>query len=87
MEKIKIFLVDDHQLVRDGLKALLSGINDIEIIGEAADSAELFAKLAVLKTDLLIMDISLPGISGIEITKKICSDYPAIKNPDVVDVQ
>jgi DNA-binding NarL/FixJ family response regulator len=79
MEKIKIFLVDDHQLVRDGLKALLTSVNDIEIIGEASDSIELFSKLGVYKPDLLIMDISLPGISGIEITKKICSEYPDIK--------
>jgi len=79
MEKISIFLVDDHQLVRDGIKALLTGTSDIEIIGEAADSTELFEKLAVFKPDLLIMDISLPGISGIEITKKICLDFPEIK--------
>ena len=79
MEKIKIFLVDDHQLVRDGLKALLTGVNDIEIIGEASESIELFSKLAVYKPDLLIMDISLPGVSGIEITKKICSEFPDIR--------
>ena len=79
MEKISIFLVDDHQLVRDGIKALLTGTSDIEIIGEAADSTELFEKLAVFKPDLLIMDISIPGISGIEITKKICLDFPEIK--------
>jgi DNA-binding NarL/FixJ family response regulator len=79
MKKIKIILVDDHQLVRDGIKALLSGTSDIEIIGEASDGKELFQQLATLKPDLLIMDISLPDISGIEITKKICQDYPGIK--------
>jgi two-component system response regulator NreC len=79
MEKIKIILVDDHQLVRDGIKALLTGIPDISIIGEASGAAELFRELEHLKPDLLIMDISLPEISGIEITKKIGIDYPAIK--------
>jgi DNA-binding NarL/FixJ family response regulator len=79
MENIRIILVDDHQLVRDGIKALLSGVSDIEIIGEAADSNELFEKLGSLKPDLLIMDISLPGLSGIEITKIICEKYPEIK--------
>jgi DNA-binding NarL/FixJ family response regulator len=79
MKKIKIILVDDHQLVRDGIKALLSGTSDIEIIGEASDGKELFQQLATLKPDLLIMDISLPDISGIEITKKICQDFPGIK--------
>jgi len=78
MEKIRIILVDDHQLVRDGIKALLTGIPEISIIGEAADANELFRELESLTPDLLIMDISLPGSSGIEITKKICSEYPGI---------
>lgn len=79
MEKIKIILVDDHQLVRDGIKALLSGNDDIGIIGEASDGKELFTKIETLHPDILIMDISLPGMSGIEITKKICMDRPEIK--------
>jgi two-component system response regulator NreC len=78
MEKIRIILVDDHQLVRDGIKALLTGIPDISIIGEASGGGELFRELETLKPDLLIMDISLPEISGIEITRKICSDFPGI---------
>ena len=78
MEKIRIILVDDHQLVRDGIKALLTGITDIDIIGEASDAEELFRELENLKPNLLIMDISLPGISGIEITKRICSEFPGI---------
>jgi DNA-binding NarL/FixJ family response regulator len=79
MKKIKIILVDDHQLVRDGIKALLSGVSDLEIISEASDSKELFQQLTTLKPDILIMDISLPEISGIEITKTISKDYPDIK--------
>ena len=79
MRKIRIILVDDHQLVRDGIKALLSGIPDISIIGEASGAAELFGELENLKPDILIMDISLPEISGIEITKKISSEYPGIR--------
>jgi DNA-binding NarL/FixJ family response regulator len=72
-------LVDDHQLVRDGIKSLLTGIDDIEIIGEAAHSTELFEKLESAKPDLLVLDISLPGLSGIEVTKIICEKYPEIK--------
>jgi len=79
MEKIRIILVDDHQLVRDGIKALLTGIPDIEIIGEAPDSVVLFSELETMNPDLLIMDISLPGISGIEITRRICEEHPGIK--------
>lgn len=79
MEKIKIILVDDHQLVRDGIKSLLTGIPDIAIIGEAPGASGLFGILDKMKPDILIMDISLPEISGIEITKKITAEYPGIR--------
>jgi DNA-binding NarL/FixJ family response regulator len=78
MKKIKIILVDDHQLVRDGIKALLTGIQDITVVGEASGAEELFSKLEIMTPDLVIMDISLPGISGIEITRKLCSEKPGI---------
>jgi DNA-binding NarL/FixJ family response regulator len=79
MEKINVFLVDDHDLVRDGLKALLSGIPDIGIIGEAATGASLFEKLKIVQPDILVLDISLPDISGIEITRRITAEYPQVK--------
>jgi DNA-binding NarL/FixJ family response regulator len=79
MEKIKVMLVDDHQIVRDGIKSLLTGGSNIEITGEASDSDELFSRLKVLKPDILVLDISLPKLSGIEITKIIVRDYPKIK--------
>jgi DNA-binding NarL/FixJ family response regulator len=79
MEKIKIILVDDHRLFREGVKALLIGHDDIVIIGEAADGKELFSRLETLHPDIIIMDISLHGMSGIEITKKIYMDHPDIK--------
>ena len=72
-------LVDDHRLVRDGIKALLSHTVDLEIVGEASDGIELLEKLPSLRPDIVIMDISLPGRSGIEITKQICQEYPEIK--------
>ncbi len=79
MEKINVFLVDDHDLVRDGLKALLAGIPDIGIIGEAATGSILFEKLKIVQPDILVLDISLPDISGIEITRRISAEYPEIK--------
>jgi DNA-binding NarL/FixJ family response regulator len=79
MEKIKIFLVDDHQLVRDGIKALLSGINDIIITGEASSGNELLEKIEGSMPDMLLMDISLPDISGIELTRQFNIKYPRIK--------
>lgn len=78
MEKIKILLVDDHQIVRDGIKALLSGINDIEIAGEASDGNEALIKTETLKPHLVIMDISMPEVSGIEVTKTITQKFPQV---------
>jgi two-component system response regulator NreC len=79
MKTIRIFLAEDHDLVRDGLKALLSGIPDIRIIGEAANGESLFEKLKIVVPDVLVLDISLPDISGIEITARLHREYPEIR--------
>lgn len=79
MPIIRIFLVDDHQLVRDGIKALLIGAENIEIIGEASTGKEFFEKLSAKQPDILILDISLPDASGIDITRRISSEHPEIK--------
>ena len=79
MEKIRLILVDDHQLVRAGIANLLTGEPGCEIIGEAADAKELFEILKHSQPDIAILDIALPGMSGIEITKKLHNDYPGIR--------
>lgn len=79
MEKIKLILVDDHQLVRTGIANLLSGEPGFEIIGEASESREMFDLLKQLQPDIAVLDIALPGLSGIEITKKLHNDYPGIR--------
>jgi DNA-binding NarL/FixJ family response regulator len=79
MEKIRIFLVDDHQLVRDGIKALLLSAEDLVILGEASSGRECFEKIAIEPPDILILDISLPDTNGIEITKRITAEYPATR--------
>jgi DNA-binding NarL/FixJ family response regulator len=76
MTKIRIFLVDDHQLVRDGIKALLMSSENLTILGEAASGKECFEKIALEPPDILILDISLPDTSGIEITKRVSVEYP-----------
>lgn len=77
--KIKIVLVDDHQIVRDGIKALLSDCNKIEIIGELQNAYELFKLLKTKTPDIILLDISLPKMSGIEISKILSSDFSSIK--------
>ena len=79
MNSIKIILVDDHDIVRDGIKSLLSGIDDIEIIGEAGDGNEVLEFLSKNTVDIVVLDISLKTISGLEITKIICEKYPSVK--------
>ncbi len=76
---IKIIIVDDHQIVRQGLKSLLFGINDIKCIAQASSAKDLFVKLKKNKPDVLILDIGLPDKSGIEITKILTDKFPKIK--------
>lgn len=79
MGKIKLVLVDDHEIVRDGIKSLLLNSDNIEIVGEAANVDELFNLLIAHRADIIIMDISLPGKSGIDITKELSTKYPDLK--------
>jgi len=79
MTATRIVLVDDHPIVRDGIRSLLEGNNSFIIAGEAADGRELLENLHELKPDLVIMDISLPRMSGIEVTKILCEQHPGIK--------
>lgn len=79
MEKIRLILVDDHQLVRTGIANLLAGEPGFEIIGEAADAKDFFDLLKKSQPDIAILDIALPGMSGIEITKKLHFEFPGVR--------
>lgn len=79
MDKIKIILVDDHSIVRDGIKSLLTNTGKIDVIGEAESYDSLTKILSDKKPDIIMLDISLPGISGIEITKILQKERPDIK--------
>jgi len=79
MTKIKIVLVDDHRIFRDGIKSLLSEIDFIDIIGEASGGKELLDMLNTIIPDLVVLDITMPGLSGIEVSRQISSLYPEIK--------
>ncbi len=79
MEKIKLILVDDHLLVRTAIASLLSGESGFEVIGEASGSVEFFGLLQTLQPDVVMLDISLKRLSGIEIAKHLQKDYPNIR--------
>ena len=69
--KIRILVADDHAIMRDGINSLLSRYDDIEIIGEAADGNETFKKTIELSPDVVIMDIGMPGMDGLETARRI----------------
>lgn len=79
MEQINIIIIDDHQIVRDGLKALLNEEPSISVVAEASCGVELDSLIAMHKPDVLLMDISLPGKSGIEVCKDISQHFSHIK--------
>ncbi|MFN2212772.1 MAG: response regulator [Anaerolineales bacterium] len=65
-------------MLRDGLRALFASLSDIEVIGEAETGAEVITKAADLQPDVILMDIQMPGINGIQATRQIVSDHPQI---------
>lgn len=75
-EKTKVFIVDDHPIVRQGLIQLINQEDDMLSVGEAGDAMEALKGIAKIKPDLAIVDISLKGTSGIELTKTIVVDHP-----------
>jgi two-component system response regulator NreC len=76
--KTRLLLVDDHAVVRVGLRMLLEGEPDFEIIGEAASASEAINQVAQLKPDVVLMDIGLPDLSGIDATREIKRLYPEV---------
>ncbi len=76
--KIRLLLVDDHQVVRSGLRMLLGGESDVEIVGEAGTAKEALDAVGQLRPDIVLMDIGLPDISGIQATREIKRLYPEV---------
>lgn len=79
MGKIRILIADDHALVREGIRALLKGHEDLEVIGESADGRETIEKALKLKPDVVLMDIAMPGLGGLEATLEIKKGNPEIR--------
>ncbi|MCX5888948.1 MAG: response regulator transcription factor [Deltaproteobacteria bacterium] len=77
--KIRVLIADDHQIVRDGLRSLLENEPDLEIIATVGDGRATVKLVEELQPDVVIMDISMPGLNGIEATRKITRDFPNIK--------
>lgn len=79
IRKIKILIADDHTLFRECLRAMLNSEQDLEVVGEAQDATEALNKVSKLLPDIVLMDISMPGLSSIEATQQIRKTHPETK--------
>lgn len=76
MSKIKVLIVDDHVIFREGIRSLLPGFEDIEIVGEATNGKEAIEKASQLSPQVVLMDITMPVMSGLEATRRIQKECP-----------
>jgi DNA-binding NarL/FixJ family response regulator len=79
MELIRVLLIDDHELVRSGIKALLEKSEDIRVVGEAGEGHEALACIKETNPDVVLLDISLPGLNGLEVAAKARKDSPRLR--------
>jgi DNA-binding NarL/FixJ family response regulator len=77
--KIRILIVDDHPIYRDGLRALLERQNDMEVVGEAENGLDAIAKARELYPDVILMDVNMPVMDGAEATSRILAEMPKMK--------
>jgi DNA-binding NarL/FixJ family response regulator len=79
MKKIRVLVVDDHTLVRDGIRALLALAADIEVVGEAANGKEALGKTRELAPNVVLMDLAMPIMNGLEATRRIHREFPGTR--------
>jgi len=79
VEPLRVLIADDHTLFRYGMRGLLATQPDIEVVGEATTGEESVASAAELEPDVVLMDIKMPGVSGIEATRRILADHPRVR--------
>ena len=78
MEQIRVLIVDDHPHFRDGMRALLSSVSDLEVVGEARDGEAAISLAEKLQPDVILMDLGMPGVNGIEATRRILHTSPHV---------
>ncbi len=76
---IKVLVVDDHELVRMGITRMLADVSDIQVLGDVGSGEEALVAVRELRPDVVLMDLRMPGIGGLEATRKLVQHYPEIK--------
>ena len=79
MKKIKVLIADDHTLVRDGIRSMLNLVADVEVIGEAVNGREAVEMTRQLAPDVVLMDLAMPIMSGLDATRRIRREFPSTK--------
>jgi DNA-binding NarL/FixJ family response regulator len=74
--KIRVLLVDDHTMLRQGLKSIVNSCNHMEVVGDASNGLEAIGAVSLLRPDVVVMDINMPTMNGIEATKRIKKMFP-----------
>jgi DNA-binding NarL/FixJ family response regulator len=79
VKRIRVLLIDDHALVRAGIRALASGIEGVEVVGEAATGREALQQIGDLQPDIVLLDLSMPGLSGFEVLADTTKRFPKVR--------
>jgi len=77
--KMRVLIADDHQIIRDGLRSLLEKEPDMEVVGQAEDGRTLLKMLREMSPDVVIMDVAMPNLNGIEATRQVMHEFPEVK--------
>ena len=79
MKKLRVLLADDHKVLRDGLRLLIDGQRDMRVVGEAGNGQEALRQAHDLKPDVVVMDLSMPELNGLQATERLKADHPTVK--------